>query len=55
MQLSITDSELEYMHSWCLYYSAKVKRGEKPTDIEDEKFMLYQWETYSAGVAYGTT
>ena len=48
-----TPDELEYMHSWCLQYSASVKRGEKTTEFQDAKYRRYQREAYKAGVAHG--
>tara|TARA_R110000772_G_scaffold267274_1_gene390891 strand:- start:5319 stop:5486 length:168 start_codon:yes stop_codon:yes gene_type:complete len=48
-----TPAELQAMHKWCLKYRDLVRSGGKPSDEQDETFILFSTVTYQTGVALG--
>ena len=49
---AFTDQELQAMHRFCLDYRDLVRRGGKPSGLQDVTFMAYQTICYQMGVAH---
>lgn len=45
--------ELQAMHKYCLKYRDLVRNGGKPTQEQDDSFMLFQRACYWSRVAHG--
>jgi hypothetical protein len=50
---AFTAGELQAIHRYCVKYRALVRSGGSPTQMQDERFLLFSRVCYTEGVAYG--